>query len=180
MLHFTAVLYSQSEPGCVGLMCQHHVLSYTLYSGFVSECMLWYSCETNVCGLPEVKSLQLPVQVLRALKPPLSGDMYSTLLHCLQQCLYLSPQLVMAREVALELVLTFTALVEVLPPGKLILYPQVGVPALPMGSGRYRAWQIVWVVLRCNACSDYERTSHSYVARHSLIYPCALHSQAAG
>lgn len=65
-------------------------------------------------------------QVLRALAPQLSGDMCSILLVCLQQCLVTaadgSP---VARDVALELLLTLRGLLEALPVRKLLLYPQV-------------------------------------------------------
>ncbi|WIA40102.1 hypothetical protein OEZ86_013510 [Tetradesmus obliquus] len=64
-------------------------------------------------------------QVLRALAPPLTADMCSTLLACLQQCLAAADASHVAREVALELLLTLRSLVEALPARKLLLYPQV-------------------------------------------------------
>ena len=66
-------------------------------------------------------------QVLRALKPPLTADMCSTLLLCLQQCLAAAPTSAVAREVALELLLTVRSLLEVLPARKLLLYPQASI-----------------------------------------------------
>lgn len=68
----------------------------------------------------------LSLQALRALRPPLTADMCSTLLTCLQQCLAAADTSAVAREVGLELLLTLRSLLEVLPARKLLLYPQVG------------------------------------------------------
>lgn len=65
------------------------------------------------------------LQVLRALKPPLTADMCTTILLCLQQCLTAVPTSAVAREVALELLLTLRSLLDTLPARKLLLYPQV-------------------------------------------------------
>jgi hypothetical protein len=51
--------------------------------------------------------------------------MCATLLSCLQQCLAAADASHVAREVALELLLTLRSLLEVLPARKLLLYPQV-------------------------------------------------------
>lgn len=66
-----------------------------------------------------------PLQVIRALKPQLTGDICSTLLACLQQCLAAAECSNVARDVALELLLTLRELLHTLPGGKLLLYPQV-------------------------------------------------------
>jgi len=68
-------------------------------------------------------------QVVRSLQPLLTGDMCSTLLLCLQQCLGAPDGSVVARDVALELLLTLRELVEALPARKLLLYPQVNMRA---------------------------------------------------
>ncbi|KAI8469209.1 MAG: cell morphogenesis central region-domain-containing protein [Monoraphidium minutum] len=77
-------------------------------------------------------------QVLRTLAPPLTADLVGALLRCVLQCtepaaqasgrarahgVFPAPSAV-ARETALELVVTLTALVAALPPGRLLLFPQ--------------------------------------------------------
>lgn len=64
-------------------------------------------------------------QVLRSLQPQLTGDMCAILLLCLQQCLVAAEGSSVARDVALELLLTLRELLEALPARKLLLYPQV-------------------------------------------------------
>lgn len=69
-------------------------------------------------------------QVLRSLQPQLTGDMCSVLLLCLQQCLAAAEGSAVARDVALELLLTLRELLEALPTRKLLLYPQVSMATL--------------------------------------------------
>jgi hypothetical protein len=64
-------------------------------------------------------------QVMRSLRPQLTGDMCSILLLCLQQCLAAAEGSAVARDVALEVLLTLRELLESLPAHKLLLYPQV-------------------------------------------------------
>jgi hypothetical protein len=83
------------------------------------------------------------MQVLRALQPPLTADMCSTLLSCLQQCLAAADASHVAREVALELLLTLRSLLEALPARKLLLYPQVcdaGFGGLKQPYQRFVGW----------------------------------------
>ena len=71
------------------------------------------------------------MQVLRALKPALSGNTVACLLSCLQQCLTIAldptphPATVTSLEVSLELLITLRAIVDASPANKLILHPQL-------------------------------------------------------
>jgi hypothetical protein len=90
-------------------------------------------------------------QVMRSLRPQLTGDMCSILLLCLQQCLAAAEGSAVARDVALEVLLTLRELLESLPAHKLLLYPQVRAMCWSKGQqycflGRVVACVVMWLM----------------------------------
>eukprot|EP00878_Enallax_costatus_P017644 GHUV01018538.1.p1 GENE.GHUV01018538.1~~GHUV01018538.1.p1 ORF type:complete len:869 (+),score=314.27 GHUV01018538.1:690-3296(+) len=124
------------------------------------------------------------IQVLRALKPPLTADMCSTLLLCLQQCLAAAPSSAIAREVALELLLTVRSLLEVLPARKLLLYPQVFWASLSLLFSSYvHLYQQALILL--STCLQHltlndSTTQHILVAAAPVVDPKELQQLLAG
>ncbi|EFJ49201.1 hypothetical protein VOLCADRAFT_117341 [Volvox carteri f. nagariensis] len=69
-------------------------------------------------------------QVLRALRPPLKADLAAALVLSLEACF--QSGLMAGCEVAVEIITTTRLLVESLPPGRLVLYPQIWWAALAL------------------------------------------------
>ncbi|GIM00769.1 hypothetical protein Vretimale_5697 [Volvox reticuliferus] len=69
-------------------------------------------------------------QVLRALRPPLKADLAAALVLSLEACF--QSGLMAGCEVAVEVIATTRLLVEALPPGRLVLYPQIWWAALAL------------------------------------------------